>query len=96
MRKRVVVIEAEDWAMQSAQLDASYPFAPIVGLICGFIVREDRHSISITQQYFEAEGQVRQTITVPKKNILSRSEWALKPKKIGQQPPSVGLEVLAP
>lgn len=81
MRKRVVVIEAEDWAMNYAQLDTDHPFAPIVGLICGFIVREDRRSISITQQYFEAEGQVRQTITVPKKNILSRSDWALKPKK---------------
>lgn len=81
MRKRVVVIEAEDWAMQSAQLDASHPFTTITGLICGFVVREDRKTISITQQYFEAEGQVRSTITIPKKNILSRSEWALKPKK---------------
>jgi hypothetical protein len=76
-KRKVVVIEAEDWAFHTQQLDVDHPFAPITGLICGFVVREDRRSISITQQWFEAEGQVRQTITVPKKNILSRTELAL-------------------
>ena len=81
MKRKVVVIEAEDWAFNTQQVDALHPFAPIAGLICGFVVREDRRSISITQQWFEAEGQVRQTITIPKKNVLSRLEWEVVPKK---------------
>lgn len=78
--KKIVVIEAEDWAMNTEQLNEKYPFAPIVGHLCGFIVREDRKSISITQQWFEVEGQVRQTITIPKKNILHRTDLKLVPK----------------
>lgn len=53
----------------------------IVGQICGFVVREDKRSISITQQWFETEGQVRQTLTIPKKNIINRTDYELRPKK---------------
>lgn len=89
MRKRVVVIEAVDWAMNYAQLDTSHPFNVITGLICGFVVREDRKTISIAQQYFEVEEQVRQVVTIPKKNILTRTEWALKPNSTSEKEDSM-------
>lgn len=78
---RVVVIEAVDWAMNYAQLDIDTDFRPIHGLICGLLVKENKKYITLTQQYFMAENQVRQTITIPKCNIRQRTDLELRLKK---------------
>ena len=77
---KVVVLEAVDWAMNYNQVDADTEFKPILGMICGFLVKETKKNITLTQQWFVEESQVRQTITIPKKNILHRTDLKLVPK----------------
>lgn len=79
--RTVVVLEAVDWSMNYAQLDADYPFCPIRGMICGFLVKETKRYITLTQQWFTAENQVRQTITIPKCNIKRRKDLEVRPNK---------------
>ena len=68
----VVVVEAVDWAMLTDQVGADYDFKPMRGWICGFLVKETKNYITLTQQWFVKENQVRQTITIPKVNIKTR------------------------
>lgn len=70
--QNVVVLEAVDWAMLTDQVGADYDFKPIKGWICGFLVKETKNYITLTQQWFVKENQVRQTITIPKVNIKTR------------------------
>lgn len=68
----VVVLEAVDWAMLSDQVDADYDFKAMRGWVCGFLVKETKNYITLTQQWFVPDNQVRQTITIPKVNIKTR------------------------
>lgn len=72
--RTVIVLEAVDWAMNYAQLDTGYKFAPIRGMVCGFLVKETKKYLTLSQQWFTAEDQVRQTITIPKCNIKWRQD----------------------
>ena len=70
--KHVVVLEAVDWSMFSDQVGADYDFKAMRGWVCGFLVKETGKYITLTQQWFAKENQVRQTITIPKANIKTR------------------------
>jgi hypothetical protein len=78
---KVIVLEATDWAFVAAQVDTDTAFAPIRGHVCGFLVKETKQYITITQQWFVSENQVRQTLTIPKLNIKKRSDLAVRLKK---------------
>lgn len=83
MNRTVVVIEAIDWAQRNAQVDSDTVFTPITGVLCGFLVSElkgKRGYVTLTQQIFPAEDQVRCVLTVPNVNIISRLEFPVEKK----------------
>lgn len=72
--KHVVIVEAVDWSILAEQVSADYDFKPMRGWVCGFLVKETKRAITLTQQWFTLEGQVRQTITIPVSCIKNRRD----------------------
>jgi hypothetical protein len=76
----VVVIDAVDWGMNDEQLPATSDFHFVTGRVVGFLVKETKESITLTQQWFFDDG-IRKTLTIPKCTILHRTDLKLKKKK---------------
>ncbi len=71
--KRIIYIQAVDWAIHHEQVSAEQKFDVIHGEIVGFLVEETDTHVAIAQQWFTTE-EVRQTIVVPKVCIVCRME----------------------
>lgn len=71
--KKIIYIQAVDWAIHHEQVNANQQFDVIHGEIVGFLVEETDTHIAIAQQWFTT-GEVRQAVVVPKVYIICRME----------------------